>query len=376
MKRSFFAPLTAFVLALATSMGAAAAQGAPASHAQLAFRWLQCTEQQPNGQIGPNGDNPIARSSELVVGLAAAGVDASTLSHGGLSLADYLKTAVSVDVGTNGDLLLARALEPSTGLTTPVIATLTAMKSGGEYGSQIFGDALAILGLSAAGQAVGADAIGFLRNSQNTDHGWSFDSHPGSGSDSNTTSLVLQALIASGVAPTDPAVSDGLRYLATQFAGGGFVYSTAFGQVPDPQSDELGIEAIVAAGVQQNADWATRLQSAEADLASRQISSGPDAGALTAYDKLQATTPAPTAFLLRPLTARGLSQSSIALLACPPTAAATPTPTPTPVPRPATSRAPSSVTTLAPTGGGQLPLLGVMLGLLLLAGGVLRLRRA
>ena len=48
---------------------AATAQAAPTAE-QLALQWLQCRQQRPNGQIGPDSDNPIARSAELVTGLA------------------------------------------------------------------------------------------------------------------------------------------------------------------------------------------------------------------------------------------------------------------------------------------------------------------
>src|SRR5205823_4200608 len=85
---------------------------------------------------------PIARSSEVAFGLAAAGQDASAMKTGAESLADYLKTAVSTDVGTNGELLLARASQPHAGPTAVVIAQLQAAQgTNGEYGADIFSDA-------------------------------------------------------------------------------------------------------------------------------------------------------------------------------------------------------------------------------------------
>lgn len=348
MHRLIAALLTAALVCAGTTI--AAAQSAPAAD-QLAVQWLQCTQQRVNGQIGPDSDNPIARSSELIVGLAAMGQDASALRHGGVSLADYLATAVSIDVGTNGELLLARAIEPSTGLTTPVVAELTAAKSStgdtaGEYGSNIFSDALAILGLRAAGQPVGDDSIQFLRGHQNaSDHGWSFDTAGAFGSDSNTTALVIQALIASGVPAHDMAVQGGMLYLQTQFQSGGFV---SFGTTPDPQSDELGIEAIVAAALAGDAAWGPRLQAALSDLRSRQIVTGADRGAFTAFDKLMATTPAPGALLQRPLTEHAVAEHRVPLLECP--------------------AAPSSTARLAQTGSG--PAAPLLLGILLLLGGL------
>jgi hypothetical protein len=344
----------------------AGAQQAPSAE-QLAVQWLQCGQQRANGQIGPDSDNPIARSSELVVGLAAMGQDAASLSHGGASLADFLKASVSTDVGTNGELLLARAIEPSTGLTAPVIAQLTAAKSlagdtAGEYGGSLFADALAILGLRAAGQPVGDDSIRFLRSHQNPqDHGWSFDNAGAYGSDSNTTALVIQALIAAGVHPDDAAIQGGMGYLGTQFVNGGFV---SFGTTPDPQSDELGIQAIVATSSSGDSTWGPRLESALNDLRQRQIASGADQGAFAAFDKLMATTPAPAALRQRPLTQTGVAQVSEPLIACP-AAAVTPTPSPSPSHR-ATAR-------LAQTGSA--PVLPAIAGIFLTAAGLRLYRR-
>ena len=53
-------------------------------------------------------------------------------------------------------------------------AQLQAAKgTNGEYGSDIYSDALAILGLRAAGQTVGDDALAFLKGQQKASGGWS-----------------------------------------------------------------------------------------------------------------------------------------------------------------------------------------------------------
>ena len=366
MKRLTLASVLAIAV-LALSSTVASAQSRLTNNAQRALQWLQCTQQQPNGQIG-SGGNPIARSAEVAFSLAAAGQDASAMKAGTVSLADYLKTAVSTDVGSNGELLLARASQPNAGPTATVSAQLQAAKgSNGEYGADLFSDALAILGLRAAGQMVGDDAVAFLEGKQNpTDHGWSFDNAGQFGSDSNTTALVLQALIASGVNQNDVHVSNGFQFMASQFVGGGFVSQADPtkpagdpSNIPDANSDELGIEAIMGAALQTDQHWAPRLQAAENDLAGRQIATGADAGALTGFSKLFATTFAPAAFLLRPLTISGLAESSVSLLACP-TAATSPTPTSTPTPTPA------AVTTRLPQTGMGADLRPVLAGLAVL----------
>jgi hypothetical protein len=325
MKRTAAALYVAASLMLATSINAAAQTSHPSS-AQRALQWLQCTQQQPNGQIG-SGGNPIARSSEVAVGLAAAGVDASAMRHGAVSLADFLKTAVSSDVGTNGELLMARASQPNAGPTATLAAQLQASRgTNGEYGSDIFSDALAILGLRSAGQTVAADVVSFLKSQQKTNGGWSADNADQYGEDSNTTALVVQALLSAGVPSDDAAISGGFTYLQSVFNHGGF--GDAPGLSPDPNSDELGIFAILAAHRQSDAVWGPRLEQAMQDLASQQISGGPDDGAIASqFSKLFTTTQAPAAFLLRSLTQKGLAEARVSLLPCPATTVTPPTPT-------------------------------------------------
>ena len=350
-----------------------AAAQARASNAQQALQWLECSQQQVNGQIG-SGGNPIARSSEVALGLAAAGQPASAMRAGSASLADYLKTAATTDVGSNGELLLARASQPEAGPTASVAAQLQASKSltganAGEYGSDIYSDTLAILGLRAAGQPVGQDAIGFLKGQQKSDGGWSFDNADTYGTDSNTTALVIQALISSGVATTDASISNGLNFLKSVFGQGGFGSAPAAG--PDANSDELAILAIVAANRQSDTDWSAMLNQALTYLAGQQTGSGTDTGAIAnSYSKLFATTYAPAAFLLSPLTGRGISERKLSLLSCPSAAAATAAPTAHPTASPSAQGAALLARTGAPTDSN-----GLLLGLAILLLGVVIVRR-
>ena len=336
MKRPATAIMFAASLVLATSINAAAQTSHP-SNAQRALQWLQCTQQQPNGQIG-SGGNPIARSSEVALSLAAAGQDASVMRNGANSLADFLKSATSSDVGTNGELLMARASQPSAGPTAALATQLQAARgANGEYGSDIFSDALAILGLRSAGQAVGADAVAFLKGRQKSNGGWSFDNADQFGEDSNTTAMVIQALLSAGVTTDDVSITGGFTYLQSVFNHGGF--GDAPGLSPDPNSDELGIFAILAAQRQSDAVWGPRLEQAIQDLVAQQLSSGADAGAIASpFSKLFTTTYAPSAFLLRPLTRKGLAETRVQLRPCPAFVVTTPSPTPTTVVLPQTGR--------------------------------------
>jgi hypothetical protein len=358
-----FLALPLFLLACVS----ASAQTPASSNAQRALQWLQCTQQQANGQIG-SGGNAIARSSEVAIGLAAAGQQAAAMHVGAKSLADYLTTATSTEAGTNGELLLARASVADAGPIATVAAQLQAAKgTNGEYGSDIYSDALAILGLRAASQTVADDAVAFLKGQQKSSGGWSADNADQYGEDSNTTALVIQALVSTGVASSDPTITKGFTYLQSVFGGGGFGSSPGAG--PDPNSDELAVQAILAANLQSDAAWQTRLDQALSYLAAQQMGTGADAGAIASpYSKLFATTDAPAAFLERPLTARGVSESAVPLLACPAATTATATPLPTATPHPTATTAPILAQTGRPIAGrpllGGLALIVLALGLL------------
>ena len=368
MKRLIPAAILAVSSLAFSAIGANAATPLP-TNAQRALQWLECTQQQPTGQIG-SGGNPVARSSEVALGLAAAGQPASAMHAGALTLADYLKTAASTDVGTSGELLLARVAQPGTGATATLIAQLQLAKSRGEYGADLYSDSLAILGLRAAGQQVGADAVKFLQDHQAASGAWSYDGSD-KFTDSNTTAIVVLALISAGVSPGDGVIVKALDYLASTFGQGGFGYAP--GAAPDGNSDELVIQAILAVDLSGDAAWQAKLTEAVQNLASQQAAAGADAGAINGFSKLFATTFAPSAFLVRPITAIGLAEQRIALLPCPATSA----------PTPSASAAPQAAATpaarLAQTGAGAGHGLGraiIAAVLLLLGTGLLRRRPA
>jgi len=363
MKRLTSATLTTIAVLVLASVTASAQNRLP-NNAQRALQWLQCTQQQSNGQIG-SGGNPIARSSEVAFGLAAAGQDAAAMKTGVVSLADYLKTAVSTDVGTNGELLIARASQPHAGPTAAVITQLEAAKgSNGEYGGDLYSDALAILGLRAANQAVGQDAVTFLKDHQQPDGGWGFGGDQYT--DSNTTALVIQALLSAGLPSADGAITHGFAYLQSVFVQGGFADTP--GAAPDGNSDELAIQAILAANQETDQTWRSKLDQALAHLAGLQVGGGIDAGAISnPYSKLFATTFAPAAFLLRPLTSSGIAETATSLLACPVSSTATPTPRAAPTPTPMVTTAKLAQTGVA--ADTRPPLAG--LAFLLLGTGVL-----
>lgn len=287
----------------------------------------------PNGVL-KNGNSPVsylgnqaaayaakstAAAAKLVLAVVAAGKD--PLTFGGQNLV----------------ALIANSYNPQTG----------------RYGQDNTGQALALVALASTGQPIPPAAISALNKAQLADGGWSFDGTVATGSDTNTTALAIQALVATGAKGT--STTKALEYLKSQQNGdGGFPYtkSSQFGSDSDANSTAAVIQALAAAGVDprawqqsggepigallalQNANGAFRYQAAQAD------------------DNDLATAQAIPALLLKPFPLKTVSLPSVG---------AQPAPLPASLPR---------------TAGADAPVWVVALALLLLAAGwLLKLRR-
>jgi prenyltransferase beta subunit len=119
----------------------------------------------------------------------------------------------------------------------------------GQYSPHAGFQAWGILGSLAISQTVPAEAVEFLKNLAQPDGGWEWNQ--GFGTDTNTTSLVIQTLIAAGELPDAPIVSNALNYLkSAQNTDGGFTYSpkSEFGTDSDVNSTSYVVQAILAVG--------------------------------------------------------------------------------------------------------------------------------
>jgi hypothetical protein len=117
------------------------------------------------------------------------------------------------------------------------------------YGDDLYDHALVLIALTAAGEAIPDAPLEPLRAAQGTDGGWAFDGSTAPGAaDSNTTALVIQALVAAGYGD-DPMVERGLAFLSTLLVpDGGFAYGPADPLVADANSTALVLQALIAAG--------------------------------------------------------------------------------------------------------------------------------
>src|SRR5579871_4929393 len=111
--------------------------------------------------------------------------------------------------------------------------------------------ALAVEGLAAQHAAPAHDPIAFLTSAQGNDGGWAFFGGADQASDGDSTGLVIQAIVASGLTPTDPRFAKGgntpLTFIGTLSVGctGAFAFQGGPGGVLT--ADRLSTEQLAPA---------------------------------------------------------------------------------------------------------------------------------
>jgi LPXTG-motif cell wall-anchored protein len=194
-------------------------------------------------------------TADAVIALATAGVNSATFNNGGASALDGLTNLApeaAKDPGVAAKFVLATVAAQQNPRALGGTDLVAAVEQGfdsatGRYGKDVTAHALALLALHATGTSINPAAISATESLQLPDGGWSFDGTAATGSDTNTTALVLQALAAA--APSSAARAKGIAYLRTQQNDdGGFPYSqtSQFGNASDANSTALSIQAILA----------------------------------------------------------------------------------------------------------------------------------
>lgn len=191
---------------------------------------------------------------DAVFALSAAGIDPTTVTNGGLGPDDYLAgqaAAFSASSPGSAAKLVQGVLtmdldETNFGSINPLAVMQSNYNAGtGAYGTDVFAQSQYILALDAAGLSIPPLSVTYLASLQLGNGSWEYCC--GFGGDTNTTSLAIRALLAGGVAASDPDVVAGLAFLAAnQEANGGFPYLLGFGA--EPNSTGFVIQALVAAG--------------------------------------------------------------------------------------------------------------------------------
>ena len=242
-----------------------------------AVQWLQ-DQQAADGSFGGS----VGNTAEVALAAAAAGQDLSMWrASGGRTILDYLTAQAdgyAVDAATTGKLVTALAaagLDPRQTGDVDLVARLRGYDDGeGVFSTTALAQAWGILGLAAAESPVPQGAADALIAFQQADGGW--EGGPGWGTDSNTTALAVQALVAAGVPADAAALSKAREYLRAQLApAGGFVYSAAFGDVADANSTAYGIQGLLALGEDPaSASWAQSDRTPRDALLTFQIADG------------------------------------------------------------------------------------------------------
>lgn len=210
--------------------------------------------------------SPRGSTADAVVSLVAARAGQSVVNRA----LDYLKRKIDKvlsdpDVGLRGKVvmaLVAAGRNPRRFAGTNLVKEITKLEQpDGRYGedTEVFSQALLLLALVAADKQPSDAGVQWLVDAQCDDGGWQFDEPPGPGddehcedlgvpndsitSDSNTTSLAVQALSALGVEATaDPfsffeSVRDGNK--------GGWGFTQGF-TLTDANSTALVVQAYKA----------------------------------------------------------------------------------------------------------------------------------
>lgn len=223
---------------------------------EAATAWL-VSQQLENGAFpGLSGEADAGTTADAVIALAAVaarGIDVGTALDDAMSYlasGDVALVYEQIGVGQAAKLVLALVAageDPTDFATTNPLAIVQngQDEATGIYGGGVYDHAYALLALAATGSEIPASAIEAVAATQTDSGGWAFDASTDAlAADSNTTSMVIQAMVAAGEGD-HPAVQGGLEYLLTVLDDeGGAAYSQ--GAEADANSTALVAQAYLA----------------------------------------------------------------------------------------------------------------------------------
>lgn len=235
---------------------------------EAAIAWLRAA-QEPDGGFssGVAEGSDFGTTAEVILAAVAAGQDVSTwVTSAGRTPLDYVASQVAAgQVSDVGNLSKAIFIATATGqdprtfggmnLVSQVLAGQDTAT--GQFGDTLFKHAYAVLALHNAGEPVPASAVTLMMTQFTDDGGWAlFGGTAPATADTNTTALVMQALVAVG---DTGAAAGALPYLRRmQNADGGFPYQkpSAWGTETDANSTAVVLQALDAVG-ESLGNWAT-----------------------------------------------------------------------------------------------------------------------
>ncbi len=218
MRRTRIALAIAALAVTVPHAGAATPDGRAASRAAA---WLAAR----------SAGAPAGQQADVIVALRAAGRSRASLRPRLTRLARqapaYARTAGGV-----GKVVMAAVAaggDPRRLGGVDYLARLRARYAAGRYGATAFDQALALLAVRAAGSAPPRSAVRATLAARGSG-GWSFDLSRTGRDSVDATAVVIEALAASGVRPSDPGLRAGITWmLAQRNAGGGVRWSGSGG---------------------------------------------------------------------------------------------------------------------------------------------------
>ncbi len=236
---------------VALTAGVVAPVGAAGTETASAAAWLRGQQNADGGYPGFSGpaSDPSA-SADAALAFVSAGIGLGDVKKGDASLLDYLHASASgLKTGPAATYLLVAANigeNPSSFGGADLVALSTAEKSAdGIYGGSYFIHALVVLAQTIATSPDAAKSLdnGVLLRAQQVDGGWGFDAK--GTSDTNTTALVVQALVASGQG--GDATTRGMAYMEGTLQSTGLYPFDAKSGDGDANSTAYVLQAKIAA---------------------------------------------------------------------------------------------------------------------------------
>jgi hypothetical protein len=224
-----------------------------------AIDWMVPQQLDDGGYPGFEGTSDPTTTVNYIVALAAAGA-------AGIDVAEPLARAwaymseqalVYAQAGASQAAMLSLAAAAAgqnpteiNGVLPLTLATSLVNEETGLYGSGVYDHAIILMAMSVAGEEVPSEAVEALEDVQIDDGSWAFDGMTSEGAgDSNTTAMVIQALVAIGEGDSD-MIEPAVDYLATTAeAPGRYAYAAAEPIVADANSSALVVQALIATGV-------------------------------------------------------------------------------------------------------------------------------
>jgi hypothetical protein len=237
--------------------------------AQAALSWMRTHQNADGGFPGFGTDSDVGATLDALFAIGAAGQRLGDWrSSGDHTPLDFLVTQVATytaasAAGTGKAIvgLVAAGADSSSFGEVDLVKQLDAARGAdGHYGTTVLDQAWALLALTTLDKSDPA-AAAWLARQQQANGGWEFAA--GSGTDTNTTALALQALAAQQHTLSPTLVLSATTYLhSQQNPDGGFPFTkpSPFGTDSDANSTASVVQVLPVLGQDPaGLDWTTRL---------------------------------------------------------------------------------------------------------------------